>query len=183
MNKLLSPAKVAEIKNKADRVLITCKNDDATHERLFKIAENNNIKIVEADLYDVSGALRRTSRGWKIYVNRQDSPQRKKFTIAHELGHFFMHTDQADEFVDGQIFTRSEVEKYGQRELEANEFAANVVMPEQKLRQMVPDIVTQEVIDSLANAFEVSRFAMENRLLNLGLLKNAANQESEEVAA
>ncbi|MBI2636060.1 ImmA/IrrE family metallo-endopeptidase [Candidatus Peregrinibacteria bacterium] len=146
-----------------------------THERLLSIAKANNIEVLEADLFDISGALRKEGDVWRIYVNRQDSPQRKRFTIAHELGHFFLHTTEGTEFVDGYVFTRSDIIRYGERELEANEFAGNLVMPESKVRELVTGAITDETIVSLARTFEVSPFAMETRLKNLGLINGPAS--------
>ncbi len=170
MNRLLAPEKVSEIKEKANAALRGYEAIEPTYERLLRIAKENQIEVLEADLYDIAGALRKEGSGWKIYVNRQDSPQRKRFTIAHELGHYFLHADESKEFVDGNVFTRSNAIRYGERELEANEFAGNLVMPESKVRQMVTGEITDETITSLARTFEVSTFAMETRLKNLGLI-------------
>ena len=120
MNKLLEPVKLKEIRDKANKALSGYEGIEKTNDRLLKMAKDNHIEVLEAELYDISGALRREGNGWKIYVNRQDSPQRKRFTIAHELGHYFLHADEGEEFVDGSVFTRSDTERYGQRELEAN---------------------------------------------------------------
>lgn len=182
MHKLLEPAKLKEIQEKANAAQKGYENIEATNERILKIAEANGIEILEADLYDISGALRNENGTWKIYVNRQDSPQRKRFTIAHELGHYFLHADEGKEFVDGYVFTRSNADRYGERELEANEFAGNLVMPEAKVREMASGEITREIISSLAKTFEVSPFAMETRLKNLGLI-NSNHDELQETAA
>jgi Zn-dependent peptidase ImmA (M78 family) len=105
---------------------------------------------------------------WVIYVNRHDSQQRKLFTIAHELGHFFVHRELCDEFVDGQLISRSEQERYALQELEANEFAGNLIMPEAIVRERAVGKITSDTLLSLARSFGVSTLAMETRLRNLG---------------
>jgi len=47
-----------------------------------------------------SRILRREEHGWRLYLNRQDAPQRRVFTLAHLLGHFFLHAATADTFVE-----------------------------------------------------------------------------------
>ena len=145
-------------------------------ERMIQIATDNDIGIFEGDLYEMSGALRKKDDKWSIYVNRGDSGQRKLFTIAHELGHFFAHRDLCDEFVDGQLISRSEQEKYAVLELEANEFAGNLIMPESEVKQRVTGEITRETLQSLARSFGVSTLAMTTRLKNLGYETPTAEQ-------
>ena len=66
-------------------------------ERLTKLAKDHGVEVLEADLYDISGALKHEYGKWRIYINRQDSSTRQIFTLAHELGHFFLHRDEAEE--------------------------------------------------------------------------------------
>ncbi len=139
-------------------------------ERLAKVAQDSGVEVLEADMYDMSGALKREHGGWKIYINRQDSPTRQLFTLAHELGHFFLHRESAEEFVDGEfVMNRDEDTKYAQEELEANEFAGNLVMPEGLIRRKIgekqPD---DELVLSLAQMFHVSPLAMAIRLRSIG---------------
>ena len=178
MNRLLELEKLKEIQEKANAALLGHEDVVKTDERLQKIAKTHNIEIFEANLFDISGALRKENDGWKIYVNREDSPQRKRFTIAHELGHYFLHTDEEQEFVDGHVFTRADAERYGQRELEANEFAGNLIMPESKVRELAAGEITRDTILSLAKTFEVSQFAMATRLKNLGLINNGEQDDT-----
>lgn len=60
---------------------------------------------------------------------------RKRFTIAHEIGHLLMHKDIEPHFENANTLNWfSNVEKQlkkGMQELEANEFAAELLMPEE----------------------------------------------------
>ncbi len=168
MNGLLPPARVEEIKQQANTLLKSYLHIQDPLERLIKIAEDNDIKILQSDLYEISGVLRKESQGWVIYVNTSDSTPRKLFTIAHELGHYFVHRNECEEFIDGQFIARNEQEKHAIKELEANEFAGNLIMPEERVKELAAGQITGEVIYDLAKSFGVSRIAMETRLKNLG---------------
>jgi len=146
-------------------------------ERLQKIANDYGISLREAELQDISGVLFKDKHGkWTILVNQQDSPQRKLFTVAHEFGHFFLHRTEQEKFVDSQFvqtcFGRSETTKFQEKEIEANEFAGRLVMPEEMIRTelalFVDRKIPQEEVFDLAKKFSVSALAMETRLKNLG---------------
>lgn len=169
MNKLLAPEKRKEIQQKANELLGKYSDAEKTASLLQKIAKDNNIEIVESDLFDISGALRFENGKWRIYVNKDDYHTRKIFTIAHELGHYFMHSDGEKEFVDGQfVFNRDDADRFSQREIEANEFAGNLVMPESAIRkQLKGQTLTMDKVLELAKKFNVSALAMATRLRNL----------------
>ena len=54
-----------------------------------------------------------------IIVNSSLQKQRQFFTLAHELGHFFMHKNKSEYFIDGGIY-RDEDCKDSSIEIEAN---------------------------------------------------------------
>jgi hypothetical protein len=93
---------------------------------------------------DVSGMLVPTapesSKRWIIIANRIHPVQRQRFTIAHELGHLLLHeykTAHADgpqkiRFRDGKSSMGTDRE-----EIEANQFAAEVLMPDYL---MIPEL-------------------------------------------
>ncbi|MBI1812330.1 ImmA/IrrE family metallo-endopeptidase [Candidatus Peregrinibacteria bacterium] len=168
MNRLLEPGQAQKIQQKANELLAKYRQVSDPYELVSKIASDHEVRIMEADLYEMSGALRKESDHWVIYVNRSDSQQRKLFTIAHELGHFFVHRDLCDEFVDSQFVARDNRERHTERELEANEFAGNLIMPELEVRERVSGNITEDTLLSLARSFGVSAIAMETRLRNLG---------------
>lgn len=169
MNTLLTPERRRNIQQRANEVLSKYPGVDNPALLLQKIAQANDIEIVESDLFDISGALRYENGKWRIYVNKEDSRKRKIFTIAHELGHYFMHSDEEKEFVDGQfVLNRAEADRFSQRELEANEFAGNLVMPESEIRKRLEgQKLTKENVLELAKEFNVSALAMATRLRNL----------------
>ena len=112
---------------------------------------------------NVSGVFSRKDQ--EIYVAADESPNRKAFTVAHELGHYFLHEDkQTDVFLREQILNITEESR--ETEKEANWFAAALLMPEKLIKKYYD--LTKD-IDILATIFGVSPTAVYFRLKNLGL--------------
>jgi Zn-dependent peptidase ImmA (M78 family) len=128
---------------------------------------------------DVSGMLYRAEGNAVIGVNSHHAKTRQRFTIAHEIGHLRLHPGKPM-FVDRsvRIDKRDAVASLGvdRDEIEANSFAAALLMPESMIVDMIKQWPTHrgtevgsDVIARLAHRFEVSQQAMELRLANLGL--------------
>lgn len=166
-NKLISKNRLIEIRSKANSTLENSE-EQYTLSRLLNIASKHEIKVYESQLEEISGALMKENNQWVIYINRNDSKQRQIFTIAHELGHFFLHRDEKDEFIDSPFIYREETNRFAEMEIEANEFAGNLVMPEKEIRSLV-DIENYDDNDvrRLANHFNVSLMALQVRLNNI----------------
>lgn len=129
-----------------------------------------HIEIEEADLgRDVSGFLERIDSKWKIYVNRFESEARKRFTIAHELGHFVCHREK---YASGEITAPDQIffrdDSLSTTEKEANDFAANLLIPEDLFREQVK-LGNRKIID-LAAKFKLSTAAVKYRAFKLGML-------------
>lgn len=123
-----------------------------------------------------------------IVINRQHPKTRQRFTIAHEIGHYHLHRSRqaSNVFIDRAVYFRSDREVYfrdnqfgeadHRMELEANAYAAGLLMPQQLLDRYIDqhaddvDLSKAAGIRMLADEFEVSRAAMEYRLQNLGFI-------------
>ena len=119
-----------------------------------------------------------------IGVNQNDGAKRQRYTIAHELGHYFLH-DRSEPFLDPrtahvQVIPRDDLSSQGidPREIEANVFAAELLMPEDRLRDAVEQQGGLGIFDDqdseikqLADQFQVSVRAMTIRLERLGYLE------------
>lgn len=127
----------------------------------------------------VSGLL--VSRGElvTICVREPEPPQRQRFTIAHELGHWYLnHQRQAGQHVHvnrGNMISqrgRLAAEGVDDKEVEANQFAAELLMPAHEIREAVKERsrpLREQDIAELAEHFNVSIQAMSFRLRNIRL--------------
>jgi Zn-dependent peptidase ImmA (M78 family) len=129
---------------------------------------------------DVSGLLITTKEGANIVVQGSDAKSRQRFTIAHEIGHHHLsHHFEGGKHVhiDTSISQRSSLSSTGLdiKEIEANQFAASLLMPTKLIRQQVESLKADPLLDNhiteLAKKFGVSEQAMTIRLSRLGLLK------------
>lgn len=114
-----------------------------------------------------------------IGVNSTEGEQRQRFTIAHELGHLFLHKKSSVSYDQGMIMLRDSHSSDGTdiKEIEANRFAAELLMPEDLIRNDLKsigdlDLVgdnedTKKIVKSLANKYNVSQSAMTVRLTTL----------------
>lgn len=114
----------------------------------------------------VSGSLFEENKKWIIAINKKHAPQRQKFTMAHELGHYLMHRDDGVQFQD-IVFFRTSESKSNSIEYAANEFAANLLMPEEEMRNFIDNENVKKLSD-LANIFGVSANAVSYRVQKLG---------------
>lgn len=111
-----------------------------------------------------------------IAVNKRHPRVRQRFTIAHELGHAVLHSQQTPLFVDDLQILRRERGHHNPQEMQANRFAAELLMPEEKIRHLVTaefDLYDEAYIAQLARLFDVSAQAFSTRLLTLGLASPA----------
>lgn len=135
------------------------------------IARKLNINVVRDELPDsISGVFVVKDKKLALCVNSSHSPTRKRFTIAHEIGHYLLHSNETLHFdknpTENEIFFRSDVSSLA--EVEANHFAAELLMPKDLVELTISKGVS--TIDKLAGLFNVSESAMHYRLVNLGLL-------------
>ena len=164
----------AAIKNIAEQEYAKVK--DQIPVPVVAIAQSHDLFVSEiemsgAGMEGYSGVLTRLANGWSILVNKQDVPARKRFTIAHEIGHFLLHKNQpfADDFRLGETFYRPESTGEDVLEKEANHFAANLLMPEDRIRQQWELL---QRVDTMAEFFSVSDVSMTHRLKVLGIITN-----------
>lgn len=108
---------------------------------------------------------------WVIHYNGYSSTTRQRFTVAHELGHYFVHQHT---FVDtGDIMYRDV--QWDISELQANQFAGELLMPVDMVlsegKKIIDYVESQaQFIERMASTFMVSKLAMHYRLINLQLL-------------
>ncbi len=106
----------------------------------------------------VEGFLKKKETGkdeWLIGVNSKiENSRRERFTLAHEIGHFFCHRKLQEEFE----CTRSELSDFysGGIETEANVFAASLLMPSNKMRDFDKSSWNADCLSEMAYYFGTS---------------------------
>lgn len=151
--------------------------------KLKPLTQKLGIDLVFEDLNEeLSGVLIKEDQKVLIAVNSNHPTTRQHFTIAHEIGHLML-AHSGEIFVDQTLRQRAVVVRRDGRssegtdkdEVEANRFAAELLMPrdfvEEEVRKRLaqkPTPSQEALINGLAKFFEVSSQAMEYRLVNLG---------------
>lgn len=129
----------------------------------------------------MSGLLCRSEdgNGAVIGVNSRHPTVRQRFSIAHELGHLVLHEPafQIDQHAFVSFRDSESSSATDPHEIEANQFAAALLMPAALLRECVEQLGenadVEESIGRLARRFDVSTQAMTIRLTSLGALTPA----------
>ena len=102
-----------------------------------RIAFGEGLRVVRKTLGTVDGVC----EDGLITVNAEHAPTRQRFTIAHELGHLALHSNNVDE----------------NSEREADQFASALLIPRAMLRRAVAEAAD---VDLLRRRFNVSREAL-----------------------
>lgn len=153
-----------------------------TPEQLLQFAQKNNIDLYPLDVSRLtillgikmrleplkgedSGCLYKDNKSqeWIMLVNSLHHPNRQRFTIAHEIAHYLMHSKQLDFFKDEVFFRNGESNII---EIEANRFAAELLMPSEAFSIFIKQKST--LVADIANYFGVSAMAVRIRAQQLG---------------
>jgi Zn-dependent peptidase ImmA (M78 family) len=121
------------------------------------------LNVAESESLKVSGILLPSER--EVWLNATESPERRRFTLAHEVGHWVC---QVLEGRGSPVMCRADEVGVGEGralEREANVFAAELLMPEELVRGKSVGTAA-----GTAARFDVSEEAMAWRLYNLGLV-------------
>lgn len=136
------------------------------------VAEFLGFTVLTYPLPDTTSGLTFIEEGIKtIGVNSTHPRTRQRFSVAHELGHYLSghesydgggtHVDDRPSYLDPQY----------RQEVEANEFAAELLMPSAWLKRDVAEHGMSQIdTPALAKRYEVSEQAMWIQLLDLQLV-------------
>lgn len=119
-----------------------------------------------------SGYIKKEVNGsFTVGLNREDGELRQRFTLAHELGHYYLHSDllepggaHFDRLYSGHNDSGLLTER---DEAQANQFAAELLMPKSQVRRTWNN--DRPELWQMAKQFGVSKAAMAWRLFNLKL--------------
>lgn len=160
---------------KARWVLETRGTTGVPAQQLHDIARQEDIRFIYRPLPNeptLGGQLLYRGNKKGIIINTLiDNHGRHNFTFAHELGHYFLK-HSASYTLDGESGFWCSISDIGDgtqpKEIEANRFAAELLMPEVLFRlDMAGAPIDFVLIASLANKYMVSKHAVSNRVLEL----------------
>lgn len=132
------------------------------------LAAGCGVRVLPWNFEDIDGLVVHLDGGAVIGVNADQHPNRQRFTIAHELGHYLLGHDESFHVdFSGELSPATTGQHPGynwRHERAANDFAANLLMPANLVRDAAS---TVDDAPELADAFKVSSAAMGFRLKTL----------------
>lgn len=134
------------------------------------IASNNDIEVYKESLPNgISGAIKynRDINKFQILIEKFDSFARQRFTLAHELAHFFLEDKKLQK--NGEVHFDQKYRKTKNRDEEDVEYLAGAILMNKDILTSLYEI--NPSISELSNIFKVSESAMTVRLKILGLTK------------
>ena len=138
-------------------------------EKIGRLASTLGLKVVERELdQGIDGYIEYcpsegSKSGYVIVVNTFQSIERKRWTVAHEIGHFLLHSHSSEpDFADGRRYRGdaagavfyAELQEL-EEEREANKFAEDLLVPISALDRAWTQ--GRRNFDELARLFWVSR--------------------------
>ena len=119
-------------------------------DEIFKV-EAANISSFEGGLFHIE------DHGWALLYNeRLRSSGRVRFTLAHELGHYLLHRLSQESFQCSQADMTHWGADQQAMELQADEFASNLLMPMKQFRATVASEVDFDQLSEASMTFGVS---------------------------
>ncbi|MBY0534887.1 MAG: ImmA/IrrE family metallo-endopeptidase [Chitinophagaceae bacterium] len=160
----------------AQQLLDNCGLDEITDLEMDLFVSGLDAMLIEEELTNCDGKIIFGNNKAVIKVNSNiQFEQRKRFVVAHEIGHLMMHKNMQlpdDIFSNFNIIAGMEKAlKNGIQELEANEFASELLMPEKLfLKEARGKKFSPLLIEQLSKRFKTSLTATVFRYLQFGQL-------------
>ena len=131
-------------------------------------ANNIRLDIWPMQTEKFAGCLWKNGDEWTILLNARQAQPRKLFTLAHELGHYFLHRHLKTHF-SCSIFPTGPVSRWEQ---EANRFAAELLMPAGQVLRLADTSPARA-----ARHFGVSEEALQYRLRSLSAVRSGGGKD------
>jgi len=139
------------------------------------LVRDHNIEIINTTVErTVRGMLAFGDPRAMIMINSWYDKSQQRFSLAHLFGHFILHKDIGPFLVDSATHDEKNSSQTRRRqEQDANEFATELLMPEEILRERFakrpPYVYSSNVVQPLSVQFGVSELVFALRLSQLGL--------------
>jgi Zn-dependent peptidase ImmA (M78 family) len=138
--------------------------------RLPEVVREIGLEVVYREAKGYEGALLRIigiPRGYGVLNSNIPEESRRRFTLAHECGHFVL-PDQQD---ISSPCTKEKIENWNEElyrpELEANRFAAEILMPRESVSEYLRIEPSMDSVKSISAVCGTSLTASAFRLINL----------------
>ena len=129
-----------------------------------RVAERVGIRVTYELLEDsLSGKITKVKDSedkYYITINGLHHPNRQRFTIGHELAHFFLHKSKIGDGIEDNSLYRSE-KINNLEDVEANRFSAKLLMPMELILEVRKE---GKLLGHIANELKVSKSALRVRL-------------------
>lgn len=150
-----------------EKLQVVAKHQNSAPIQTVPLAQDLGLRVWHVPDWpnDLSGKIEKStthggSSGYAIFVNQSHPINRRRFTTAHEIAHFILHSDLiGDGIVDDALY-RSKLTNAV--EARANKLAAEILMPWQLLNEQIEKGVNS--VSKLAEIFQVSEIAMAIRV-------------------
>lgn len=133
---------------------------------------------------DVSGLLLVENGKGFIGINSSHPSVRQRFTIAHEIGHYVLHGQEENLFIDKKynaFRNTNSATGVDRAEIQANMFAASLLMPQILLEKHIKskgfDLGDGSVLSEIAKDFEVSVEALAYRLAKIDAFQSESSDD------
>lgn len=173
---------------------------------MYKLVEDEHLSILWSSLPEGQlGRLDIRERSITISNSIRDDKHRARFTLAHELGHYYLHADALKEhftsFGETDLTLGSKYDEGDDMrwiEYQANLFASCLLMPEAHVRTLAGRLFDERerrmgylwhddqpvnwkrynyVVGSMSAAMNVSKAAVRLRMKKLGLLRERSSSK------
>lgn len=164
----MGTVRTAHVKAMAQKVLKDC-GVAAPPVDIKKIVELKGYAYMEVDTFPDEVSALFIAKDGKNYalVNSRHHPHRRRFSLAHELGHILLSHDVEDleevPSIDAPPESMKHCASGDPREKEANIFASALLMPVEILKK---EYAKGADIEKLAKIFDVSQQAMTIAVMN-----------------
>jgi len=160
------------MKETAQNIRWKCRFEDPPYDP-YLIAEKMGVRVREEPLSGVDGYVQAVGKGWEAVVSMVPQEERRRFTLAHELGHVVL-LKAADAGYARSLMRfrvvgfRPELHQDPMEEALCNAFASELLVPSDDINKRLSDgLKLPRDIPRLASEFHISLHAAATAVVNL----------------
>ena len=148
---------------KAEQLLSELKIDSPEKIDPVLIANHLNLTVEYEELEGCEASLFSMGDSGSIIVKSSSNPRRKRFSIAHEIGHWIFDKGQVTQCVKSDLHRWI----HGNKETSANKFASDLLLPKRMLgNSLHVRKITLDLIEEISEKFDVSITATAIKLVS-----------------